>query len=233
MANPRTTHTFLTSFTAELRAIPRKGLVCAGAVGLGSAGFDLFHWSHGGSFIPPDYAVLLILLAGWLLTAYGLSMRLVATPASWRGLAKFLATTLVLVSPILLALLTLRFAKSFEGQYGFLLALVLALLGSVVLTLLPGWPILQAVSTRLVGPIAALKATKGVRRSLILGPVLTGGLNKFAPETSTAHDLASACLLATLNGLLASVNLLLAVAIAVVAWRHMASRISSGDPACL
>ena len=222
--------TFLAAAVAEFGAMPRRGLLYAGAVGLASATFDLVHWLHRTKAPTLDYVGVLVLLAVWFPAAYAMSMLMIQTRLSWRGFGKFLATTLAMVSPVLLAIAALLIATRFASHAGLVLTIVLAavmsLVGIVLLTLLSGWPILQAISPRLVGPITALKATEGLRWPLVVASFAQSALNRAGPDTSTAGDLPTVCLLAAVNGLVACGSLMLAVSLAVVAWRHMASRVA-------
>ena len=229
MKSPPMNQTFLAAAVTEFGAMPRRGLVYAGAVGLTSATFDLVHWLHR-TEAPLDYVGILVLLAVWSPTAYAMSMLMIQARWSWRGFGKFLATTLAVVSPVLLAIAVLLVAKTFAGHAGLVLTIVLAaalsLVGVVLVTLLSGWPILQAVSPRFVGPTAALKATEGLRWPLVMASFAQSALNRAGPNTSTAGDLPTACLFAAVNGLVACGSLMLTVSLAVVAWRHMASRVA-------
>jgi hypothetical protein len=221
MQRTETTHAFLSEIVAELGAMPRLALVCFGGIGALSASLDLAFWLHRPRLEPLDYLGIALLLGVSLLATYAASMKMVECRWSYGGLARFLATALAMLSPILLALVFIGLAPG--NQLWLAASLAASLLSIVFLSFLPGWPILQATSPRIVGPWAAFKATKGLRWQLFLVSSLTASLNKAVPSMSTAEDIAGAGLLAALGGVVTCFSLMLAAAIAVSAWKHMTS----------
>lgn len=210
---------FLSAVVAETGRMPRGALVWFGAAGALSAALDLAFWLHRPRLTPFDYAGWALLAGASFLLTYGACMAMIGHRRSWAGLARFLATILVMIAPILLCLALVVWAPG--GSLRLAPALAALLLGAVFLTFLPGWPILQAASPRPVGLGAAFRSTKGLRRDLFVTAVVTSTINTAAPRISTADTLAAAGVLAVLGGVITFFSLLMAAGIAVAAWRHM------------
>ena len=221
MQRTKTTQIFLSEIVAELGTMPRIALIWFAILGALSASLDLVSWLHRPRFTPIDYLGLAVLVGASLTATYGGSMKMIDRSWSYKGLFRFVATALAMLSPIALALAFLSLARVSQGWVA--ASLAASLLGITFLSFLPGWPILQATSRRFVGPWAALKLTKGLRWQLVLASVLTSSLNKAVPSTSTAENFTGASLLAALSGVVTCFSLMLAAAIAVSAWKHMTS----------
>jgi len=87
--------------------------------------------------------------------------------------------------------------------------------------LVPGWPVMQAKSTKLIGPLVALGATRGIRWSLVTAGFLTGGVNRALPTISSATEVWSALTLAVLGGGIAVLSAMIATTIAVTSAKLM------------
>jgi len=222
MPRIRTTQTFLSTALAELGTLPRPALIGFGLVGALSAAWDFAFWFHRPRLTAWDYAGCTVLVGASLVLSYGVCMEMIGRRRSWGGLVRFLATVAAMVAPLVLGLVIIAMAPGAKGGLG--AALACLLLAIFCLSFLQGWPVLQATSDSLVGPWAAFKATKGLRWPLFLASSLTGTVNRFVPSISTADNLAGAGLLAVLGGVVSAFSLMLAAAIAVTAWRHMATR---------
>ena len=221
MQRTKTTQAFLSAIWAEIGTIPRTALIWFGAVGALSALSDLSFWFHKPRLTPLDYVGWALLVSASFLSTYSACMEMIGCRRSWGGLSRFIATLLVMLSPILVAIALLALAHG--DQRTLAASLVASLLGIIFLSFLPGWPVLQVTSPRLIGPWTAFKSTKGLRWQLMLASVLTSSLNKAVPQISTADNLLAAGLLAVLGGIVTCFSLMLAAAIAVSAWKHMTS----------
>jgi hypothetical protein len=221
MKRTKTTPVFLSEIMAELGSMPRLTLVYFGGVGALSALLSIIAWPHRPHLEWMDTLGLALLLVASLLATYGGAMKMIGHPWSYRGLALFLTTLLAMFLPILPA--TVFMGLTSGSQLWAAASLLASLLGIILITFLPGWPIMQATSSQFIGPWAAFRSTEGLRWQLFLSAFLTNGLNKALPPMSTAEDLASASVLAGLGGIITCLTLMLAAAIAVSAWRHMTS----------
>lgn len=221
MKRTKSTLDFLSEIMAELGAMPRLTLFYFGGVGALSALLSIIAWPHRPRLELMDLLGLALLIVAAPLATYGGAMKMIEHPLSFRGLALFLTTFLAMFLPILPATVFMGLASS--NQLWAAASLLASLLGLLLITFLPGWPIMQSTSSQFVGPWTAFKSTEGLRWQLFLSAFLTSGLNKALPPMSSAQDLASACVLAVLGGIITCLTLMLATAIAVSAWRHMSS----------
>lgn len=215
-----TTLDFLSELLSELGAIPRDALIWFASLGALSGALSLVSWLHR-----PQIALIICLgvtiALSSLVATYSSAMKMIGFRSSYRNLVRFTVTTLAMMAPIGLAFFFIIMARSDDAWV--VPAIVSTLMALAFVTWLPGWPILQATSRYLVDPWTAFKLTKGLRLPLVMTGMLMSGLNKAAPSTSTAESLTSAIILAALNGASYTCSLMLAVAIAVSAWKHMTS----------
>lgn len=205
---------------AEFGSIPRRGLVYFGILAAVAAAVDLATWPHRLNYAAADYAMLGVVVATWVVAAYMISMSMVERPPSLGGFARFLVASLALAS------LPIAGIAALLAGAGALAALGVALIGMGVVSgaLLVGWPILEATSQKLIGPLRAIGMAKGIRRQLFFAWLIMGGLTRSLPATSTAEDFGTAILLATVNALASTLVSMIALSLAVAAYKFMSAR---------
>ena len=206
---------------AEFGSIPRRGLIYLGIFAIIVAAIDLLTWAHRPTYSATDYAILAAATAAWVAVAYSISMLMIESPPSLRGLVKFLASSIALV-----LLPVIGFASLLAGlsaKMGAVAALGAALIaaGLVVGSLLVGWPILEATSQRRVGPLQAIRLTHGLRWQLFAAWLVLGGMTRGVPDTSSTDDFGTAVLLAAVNALASTLVSMIALSIAVAAYKFM------------
>jgi len=227
-ASHMTRATTLQSFSqlalAEFGTIPRRELLQLAAGGAAVAASSLIFWSHKPDVLPIDYAMSAALLLGWGALLYAVSMKLMGSRLSMTGFIRFSATSLVMMlpAPILLALLWL--SAIYKIGPGIALSGVLFVAWLIFMMLLPAWPILQATSAKFIGPLTAIRATRGIRWPLVMAGFLTAGLNRAIPKASSAMDVWSALILAILDGAIAIFFAMLAISIGVAAAKLMLAK---------
>lgn len=216
---------FLSLVMAEFGTFPRRGLVYLGAISTLAALFDLFTWMRRDDISPLGYGILAVLFICWFSACYASSMLLLNARTSIVGLGKLLVTSFMMTMPVLLAvaLVIIGVRTSNPAIYaggGFLI-----IVGFVALPLLQGWPIVQALSSRLIGPLQAFRATAGRRWNLVFAAFLVSALNRFLPSTSSTSEFATACVLAVAGIAVSMASAMAMVSIAVAAARLMTAKL--------
>lgn len=234
MATKQNPAAFYRDAYAEAAKIPRAGLIYIGCWSVVSAFIDLLYWTNRPHFLPGnlppiDYAISAVLIIGWLVVAYSVAMLMTGTRWSTVSLGRFFATSVAMALPALLAIGLILLTPPPGTVWMFAVVVVLSLGALVVFALLPGWPVLQATSMKLVGPAAAFRSTKGMRMSLFATSFIVGGLNRVVPTMSSAHDFPTACILAVANGAVLFVSMVIGLSIAVAAWRRMLPEIETSN----
>lgn len=217
----RDDRTFSQDMIAEWGAFPRKALTYFGVWAVVSAGADLILWSHGKHFQAADYLLVAGLAVGWASATYYAAMLMVSTPMTWRGAARFWGTTLAIVTPIIVGLAWSLIALKLKAWWIVLPGVIFLFAATTIATFFVGWPVWQATAQRVIGPFEAWRATKGIRWQLFTFSCVTSGLNRALPNTSTAHDVGAAALLAAGSSLVSCVSSVIGLSVAVVAWRWM------------
>jgi len=215
--------TFIQAVIAELGNFPQSGLFYIGGWALVSVSVDLFSWSHRPGYQISDYILAGSTLIGGAAITFFSATRMVETPMTWRRALKFFGTGAALFAPLLLASSVTLLALKLKVQWGVFAGLFLLIPSLLPLAFLPGWPIWQATSERLIGPIEAFRATKGFRWPLIGAACFGSGFNQAIPRTSSANDLLTACILSVSSSLLACMSTVLGLSIAVAAYRKMSA----------
>ena len=215
--------TFTQAVLAEAGTFPKEGLIWLGAWAFLSAVVDLIYWGHRPVYQIADYVLIVSLAVGLAPISFLSACRMVETPMTWRGAVRFFGTGAALVIPILLALGLMLLAAKMKVQWAVLAAALLTFASIFPITFLPGWPIWQVTSAKLIGPIEALRATKGFRLPLFVASCVVSGLNRAIPQTSSASDFMAACTIAIANGAVACMTTVVGLSIAVAAYRKMCS----------
>ena len=202
----------------EIATLPRPILMLAASVGLFSTVQEMAHWSEWSGLFIADYILLTAAIPMWLGVTYVSSMMLVSARINWSGFLKFSGIMLLMFLPIMVGLVSALLL----GQENSRLATVISLLvlGWLILTFLPAWPIAQAISHQFVSPIRILRATSGYRWSLVGVALVTGGFDKIVPATSAANSVGEAILLAIGNGLVSAMTMMIAASLGATAWRY-------------
>ena len=209
---------------AEFGTFPRKGMIYIGVVCAAAQAWGLFLWNR--QDVPAAaYVMLAAIVLAWLGVFYVTALAILQVRPSASGLAKFLVTSLLTALPVLLAAVFLIVGVRTSATAFYVLGGLLLLGGLVLLPLLTGWSITQAISTKIIGPMAALGATKGHRGGLIFTALVVAGLNRVVPSLGSTTDFAVACLFAVI-GLIAGIASAMAIiSIAVVASRMMSANL--------
>ena len=213
--------TFIKLVMVEFGTIPLAGLALIGAVSAASAASEMFLWADDSTFTAADYVLGAGLLAGWAIVVYAVSMMLAGNRFGIVSFAKYMATACATVLPIFVAL-SLLLLFSILDAGGIVLIAVLPMLASLIpMMLLPGWPILQATSAKLVGPVEALRLTSGFRWPLILASFALGAINRIVPASSATDEFTTVCLLAAIGGVVSMFSAMFGLSVSVAAWRLM------------
>ena len=184
---------------AEFGTFPLKAIIYIGAVSVAAEGLGLLLWKQDLSGLA--YAAVVVIAFAWFGALYtAASMMLEARPSLW-GFGKFLLTGLVMAAPLGLALLLIIVGVKTSITATYLSGGLLLLGGMVLIALLAAWPITQAVSRRWVGPIIALRATKGHRGGLIYVALILGALNRLIPSIDTTASFTAACVMAVVGAI--------------------------------
>lgn len=210
---------------AEFGAFPRKGIVLIGLVCAAAQVCGVMLWSKPNAS-PVIYVILAATLLAWFCVSYTTTSAILNVPPSVSGLLKFLATSLLVSLPVLFSLALLVFATKTSIGIVYVLSGLLMLGSIVLLPLLAGWPITQAISTRLIGPMTALRATKGHRGNLIVAALVFAGLNRAVPALNSATNFATACLFAVIGLIAGIVGAMALISIAVVASQMMSANLA-------
>lgn len=208
----------------EAGAIPRRGLVYIGVFALLSASLAFAPWTW--ETLPATLGIALAAaeFIAWIAMVYTVSMLMVDGRASMVGLLRFGGTLLASVLPI-----AVSFGAMFLGGYlsNLLLALsgLILLVGSTILSfVLAGWPIMNALSSRLVGPLSAYRLTAGLRWPLILATFVLGGLNRLWPEVEANASFWTITGFAAAEAALIFIQNIAALALSVAVWRRMEAK---------
>lgn len=206
---------------AEFGSIPRRGLIYFGAFAIVTAALEFLTWLHRPTYTVLDDTALIAAMVAWMVAAYAVAMSMIESPPSFGGFAKFVASSLAVVLPPILGLVCLLMAA--RANIGGLAALggALFIAGLVVASLLVGWPLVEATAQRPVGPVGALRMTKGMRWQLFFASLVIAGVSRGVPDTSITDDLWAAVLLAVLNASASTLISMMALSIAVAAFRFM------------
>lgn len=113
----------------------------------------------------------------------------------------------------------------------FILVIPLLLLAIFAFSFLQGWPVLQAASAGLIGPVTAWKATRGVRWPLFIASALTSAVNKAGPDVAKAHGALEKGFALTVEGLVTCLGLALAASVAARAGQFMQDRLAEVEVA--
>jgi len=206
---------------AEFGTIPKRGLTYLGIAGAAAAAADLIFWSHRPDVLLIDYAVGAALFFGWGVLLYAISMTMMDSRLSVAGFIRFVITSVVMMLPTALTLGLLWLSAINKNGAGMAFSGVLFIVSLVFIMLLPGWPVMQAKSTKWIGPLAALRATRGIRMSLVIAGFVTGGVNRALSEMSSATEVWSALALAILGGGIVVLSAMIAISIAVTSAKLM------------
>lgn len=206
---------------AELGTYPREGLFWLGGWALLSAAADLISWLHRPDYQVADYILLVALAIGLVAISFFSATRMIEMPMTWRGGLRFVGTGAALFIPIMLALGLLVLAARLNIPWAVVASALLVFASLLPITFLPGWPVWQSASVRLIGPIEAFRATSGFRWSLFGASLFVSALNRAMPKTSSTNDMLAACTVAVGNGLVACVTTVVGLSIAVAAYRKM------------
>lgn len=215
--------TFIKLVMAEFGTIPTNGLVMIGSVSAASAAAEIFLWAPESTLTAGDYVMSAGLLIVWAFVVYAVSMMLAGSRFGAVGFAKYMATAVATALPLLAALgVLILFARLEAG--GLVLIAALAMFASLIpMMLLPGWPVLQATSTKPVGPLSALRLTRGFRWPLILAGFALGAINRVVPAASATDEWTTVCLLAVFGGIVSAFSAMFGLSVSVAAWRLMTS----------
>ncbi|WP_421731579.1 hypothetical protein [Brevundimonas sp.] len=212
---------------AELGTIPKIGLLYLALCGAALAASDLLSWAHGPALRTEDYVVGLVLTTGWAVAIYSVSMMMMGARTSPLGFAKFVATSIAMLMPLLVSIALFVVAVKANSGVGIAVSCVVFVAALGVTALLPGWPLLQATTEKFVGPLTAFASTKGYRWPLIMGALVISAINRAATKVSDADDFSTAAVLALVDGTVAVASTAAGLSIAVVAWKLMRLKIES------
>jgi len=210
---------------AEFGAFPRKGIVFIGLVCASAQVCGMLLWTKPDAS-PVISVILAATLLAWFCVSYTTTSAILNVPPSVSGLFKFLATSLLTSLPVLFSLALLVFATKTSIAIIYVLSGLLMLGGIILLPLLAGWPITQAISRRLIGPMTALRATKGHRGNLIVAALVFAGLNRAVPALNSATNFATACLFAVMGLIAGIAGAMALISIAVVASQMMSANLA-------
>jgi len=184
---------------AEFGVFPLKGILCIGLVSAGAAAFGLLFWQK--DMWGLGYALAVVIVLGWFGVLYATASTMLDVRPSVLGLAKFLLTLAAMGVPIGLAVFLTILGVKNSIPAAFLSGGLLLLGGMALIALLPAWPITQAVSQTWVGPMNALRATKGHRGGLIFVALLLGAFNRLIPSIDTTASFTAACVMAVVGAI--------------------------------
>ena len=229
MIEPGSFQGFIQLITAEMGTIPRRGLVYLGLAATFSGATDLFIWTHRPEYSALDWAILGLAFFALMGVVCLVSTIMVGVRVSLTGVLKFVITSLALVSPMFLAGVLLLVSLKSGNGLGAVTGFISMGAAFIFLTLLPGWPVLQVSSSGVVGPLTALRSTKGFRWGLFGVAFIAASMNKLVPGTSTAEDFGTACALAAGGAIVSFLSALVALSIAVAASKLMKSAIGKNS----
>lgn len=211
------------SAIGEFATLPRPALMVAAIVGAISSVSELLHWWRGPIFTVAGYIVFAVSVPLWLGAIYFSSMAAIGSRMRWHGFLRFIGAMFLAWLPILIGItsLILRLPSSHKNAV-LLVSLALICVGWLELTMLPAWPVAQALSLNFVSPIRIARATHGHRWSLISVSLGAGILYRIVPQTSTGHNLGEATVLALGQGFISALTMMVFVAVGVTAWRYAA-----------
>lgn len=219
MATSRTS--LFQSATASWQKVPRPAWILALLSGALSASVDVAFWASGRE-IGWIYAAPLVLLAAiWLAAIYLGAIGIVGRAPTGKGYLTFLISSLVLLLPIALAIAVPILGKPVLTEGVRVSILVIGLLvGLAMISLLPAWPLAQAIAGRFIPPSQVFRATKGHRWSLVFISFALSGISnsKLIPEMSKASNIGEAILIGLGDTLMGLAVLGLTASIAATAW---------------
>ncbi len=220
---------FFKLIMVEFGTVPMFGVVMITAVSVFSSVVAVLVLDQ--SNVPSALQALCAVLVavGWVVTIYALSMMMIASPASLLSFIKYLAAAIAALIPFGAAIGLMFLA----GALGWAILMAIAMATLLVLffgaSLLSGWPILQATSTKLIGPVAALKLTRGFRWPLVMAGMALGGLNRLVPSPSESDSFAAVSVLSGAGAIVSAFTGMFAVSISVAAWRLMLANQGAKD----
>lgn len=227
MTGNSTFQDFLAQTVREFGTVPKRGLIYAVTAGTLSAIAGLLDWGMDTKFAGVNYIVPVFVSVCWLSAAYATTMAMIERPSSITGFFKFAAVTIFMFMPFLCGLAVLAYAAGAHDGWTISTVILLFIFGFICSSLLPAWPVTQAISEELISPARIVKATKGYRWSLILVFFAAGSVNKLMPEISDATNAGEAIALALCGAVVAAAILVLTASIAVTAWKFAVRRDAS------
>lgn len=205
----------------NLTEFTRPGLAFPALVGVVAATNEWVSWKYGPSLSAVNYIGIVVQVPAWIAAVYISSMAMIGIQLSWSGFARFALSTVTLMLPIIAGVAGILILLPSQHKNLILyVAISLIFFGWIAMTLLPSWPVAQALSRDAVSPYRILKATKGHRWPLFVISFVFVGLNRMVPSTLTARNGGEAAILAMGNGLVSFASIMLAVNLGVTAWRY-------------
>lgn len=204
-----------------VRSIPRRGLAYLVIAGAAVSVSDWLVW-----WSKPDAPAIIYggfagLVLCWGLVLYAVSMMVMDKRASLGGFVRFSITSLAMVLPLLLSAGLLLLTAAHGNGWGIALSGTLFAVSLAAPILLPGWPVLQATSTGFVGPLNALRATRGIRWSLFIASLVVSGINRAVPDVGAIEDAWAAMAVAVFGGLIAVLAGMISISIATASAKFM------------
>jgi hypothetical protein len=189
------------------------------AVGISEAVPDALQWFPNPSLEAPYVATAAVTVAIWISIQYPITLNMIKRRASIGGLLRYTAANLALFLPVGIGIGSAFALPALVGKAVSSTILITGLFTSLVaVLLLRAWPIEQALSSTLVSPIKALKATKGHRWALILISSTMGGVDKLIPSDSELRAHFGPLTYIVVHGAVNSIILLGFSALAAGAW---------------
>ena len=166
----RTSSTDLLNLTlAEATRIPLPAFAAMASMAAAWEGLSFAVRAAGRD--PVLIALAVVLLVAGAGVSYLASMVLVEGPRSLQRFGAYVGTAFLVTVPALAGLALLRTSRIVDNPLVLPAGLLLALFGIVVAPMLCAWPVLQAVSPRLIGPREAFRRSSGMRWALLLTAV--------------------------------------------------------------
>lgn len=212
---------FSTLLFGAVRAIPRRGFAYLGIAGAAVSVSDWLVWWSKPDAPAIIYGGFTVLVLCWGIVLYAVSTMVMAKRASLGGFVRFSITSVAVVLPLLLSAALLLLAAAHGNGWSVALSGTLFAVSLAAPFLLPGWPVLQATSTGFVGPLYALRATRGIRWSLLLASLVVSAINRAVPDIGAIVDAWAAMAVAVFGGLIAVLVGMISISIATASAKFM------------
>ena len=214
---------FYSQFAGHFGAVSRSGLTAIGTASALAGLSELVYMMHENQLMLVDFVLFSFVIAAHLSASYVAAMAMLSAPMSIGSYFRFLRGSAFLWGALVMGVVLFLIAPQGANRDAFLTnGIILALIGLLVLMMLPALPIAEALHQR-IRPWALLKATKGHRFALVGLFMASGSLDKLVPNLSIVSGFLTIAGVLVCNFIINAATNLFYTALAVTSWQFAAT----------